>query len=46
MLKYLLPMGSRLMVGLQILALPVGVRIPTPQYPTMLGQEIFLPYFF
>lgn len=33
------------MVGLQILALPVGVRIPTPQHYISVGQEILLPYF-
>ncbi len=34
------------MVGLQILALPIGVRIPTPQSKALVGQENFLPYFF
>lgn len=38
-------MGSRLTVGLQILALPVGVRIPTPQHNNLVGQEVLLPYF-
>ncbi len=33
------------MVGQQILALPVGVRIPAPQY-TVIGQELLLPLFF
>lgn len=31
MLKYRYTLGSRLMVGQQVLALPVGVRIPAPQ---------------
>ncbi len=34
------------MVGLQILDLPVGVRIPAPQYKSSVGQESLLPYFF
>jgi hypothetical protein len=31
MLPALLTVGHRLTVGLQILALPIGVRIPVPQ---------------
>ncbi len=34
------------MVGLQILDLPVGVRIPAPQYQNSVGQDSLLPYFF
>ena len=35
------------MVGQQILALPVGVRVPAPQYGFWVGQDaLVLPYFF
>ncbi len=34
------------MVGLQILALPVGVRIPAPQCQDEVGQEVSCPTFF
>ena len=47
MLKWRQLLGSRLVVGQQILALPAGVRIPAPQLNCLWGITIIgVPYFF
>ena len=37
-LKCYYSLGSRLVVGQQILALPTGVRIPAPQFDCFMGH--------